>query len=382
MGKKSFEPLYNKIVTGIAKVDNRKQFIRGVTKYVDRNNAKLTTQGPSERTIFSEFDREVLYDAAEMTAKEIREEVKKIASVGAEWSLMNKPFTPASILAIRYWTIKKDKEAATMALIYYMLSIYPTVHYNFFKFAPDENIMNYTINNMSNKFKIKQSKNIYEALVTTTVGSYEYHKDRIIRGEDADIIKFAMDVKTRINSLMRNVANEFYKNHEKGLYMNLDSNNFEPDSYHEADSNIFEVQRVTDKVTLKMLTNGPNAANVTLAANWCKVSVSELRNYITQLIVSENREDIHDLIESIMYLYLYDGQHKADDVRDQQFLVYTLEVYKKSNTNDKNIIKIKAILDKWLEDVGAYKKTQRVATLNDFRRSIFIFFVITIMKYS
>lgn len=118
---------------------------------------------------------------------------------------------------------------------------------------------------------------------------------------------------------------------------------------------------------------------VDMAAKTCQVSRNELRNYLNRMIISANMEDIKVIISSILYLYLYDAKNNKTEIRTNKFLLYCLEMYKKSNTSDENIIRIKKLLDKWLEELGAYKKTQRLATINNFRRAIFTFFVFTIM---
>ena len=61
-------------------------------------------------------------------------------------------------------------------------------------------------------------------------------------------------------------------------------------------------------------------------------------------------------------------------------MIYCLQIYRRSNTTDKNIIKIKAILDKWLKDLGLMDKTNRTATIVSFRKALFTFFVMEIQK--
>ena len=45
-------------------------------------------------------------------------------------------------------------------------------------------------------------------------------------------------------------------------------------------------------------------------------------------------------------------------------------MYKKSNTKNENIVKIKTIIDKWLDEVGLTSKTMRTATIVNFRKAI------------
>ena len=152
----------------------------------------------------------------------------------------------------------------------------------------------------------------------------------------------------------------------------------EEENYREAESNTYAVEKLTNGVVLKLIVNGPNMKFVNLAAKICKVSVSELRNYTTTMVTSDNKEEIQQIIESILFLYLFDDKNKLQEINTDKFFMYCIDIYKKSNTTDENIIRIKTILDSWLERLGTYKKTQRLNTINDFRRALYMFFVISI----
>lgn len=370
--------LYPLIEKGLSKPENVGKIRRAVSDYLDRNTDKLTTLGPVYRTIFSENDMNKIYEAIEVNPEEIKRIVQSSPTIKGQWKIMNNIFNPTIAMVIRYFTIKNNQEMITSTLIYLTLSMYPSLHFKYFKHEPNEQIMNYTINNLSNKFKIKQMGTMYHALIDTTQVCYKTNSNKLVRGTDKDIVDFIMDEKTRLNSLLKKVANEFYKNSEQGKYMNLDNDSMDEDNYHEADSNTFAVERLTNNVVLKLTVEGPNMKLVNVAANICKVSVSELRNYVNTKVISENRDEIRVIVESILFLYIFDSQNTIQEVNSNKFLMYCLETYKKSNTTDENIIKIKKVLDKWLEELGTYKKTQRFATINSFRRALFLFFVLSI----
>ena len=374
--------LYPVVEKALDKKENTIMLKNAVSDYLDRNNEKLTTIGPVYQTVFSDMDKEKLYNAIELRPEKILEVLRKSPSVKGDGNVIKNPFNTGITLAIRYYTMKNNEEMVNACLIYMVLSFYPSIFFKFFKFEPNEQIMNYTINNLSNKFKVKQLGTIYAALIDTAQGAYKLHKPRLVKCTDKDIVAFILDVKTRLNSLMRKISVEFYKVHEKNLYLNTDYDRYEEEDYHESDSNSYAVERLTNAVVLKLIVNGPNMRIVNTAAKFCQVSVSELRNYVNTIVNNENREKIKEIVESILFLYLFDSQNTEHDIRNNnKFLLYCLEMYKKSNTTDKNIIKIKSILDEWLEDLGTYKKTQRLATINNFRRALFLFFVITIQTY-
>ena len=72
-------------------------------------------------------------------------------------------------------------------------------------------------------------------------------------------------------------------------------------------------------------------------------------------------------------------KHSITQVKSSEFLIECLAIYKKSNTIDKNITRVKKLLEKWLNMYSEkYKKSNRVATLNNFKKALYTFFVITI----
>lgn len=373
--------LYPIVAKNLAQKENVVKLKRGIEVYLDKNHDKLTTLGPIHRTVFLDYDMQVIYNATGLTPQNIKDVLKKTKAVGSDWKLLNNPFNIASMLAIRYFKINKNNDMAKLAMIYLTLSMYPSLHYKYFKYEPNEKIMNYTINNLSNKYKIKKAGVFYIALIETAEGADINHHDRLIRGEDPDLINYLSDIKTRVNMMLRKISNEFYENKEKELYINIEHESMEEDNYREAESNIYAIEKLSNGVVLKLIVNGPNMKLVNAAAKLCKVSVSELRNYTTTMITSENKEEIKQIVESILFLYLFDDKNRLQEINSDKFLMYCMDIYKKSNTTDENIIRIKSILDGWLERLGTYKKTQRLNTINDFRRALYIFFVVSI-QYS
>lgn len=372
--------LYPLVAKGLSKKENTAHLKHGIEEFLNRNMERLTTIGPIYRIVFSDYDMGHLYKAIEVSPEEVKALINKSKVIKSQWQIMNNPFNSAIAMAIRYYKVNKNEDMARSLLIFLTMSMYPSLHFKYFKFEPNEQIMNYTINNLSNKFKIKQTGTMYKTLIETTMVCYNTNGDKIVSASDKDIVDFIMDEKTRLNSLIKKIANEFYANEKDKKYLNSDSDNYDEDNFHEADSNTFAVERMTNNVALKLVTDGPDMRLVTISAELCQVSKSELRNYVNTMVINDNRQDIRDITESILFLYIFDSQNTIQEVNSNKFLLYCMETYKKSNTTDENIIKIKKILDSWLEDLGTYKKTQRLATINNFRRALFLFFVLSIQK--
>lgn len=372
------DSLYPTVKANLAKKENQVALKKAVGEYLDRNMVYLTKIGPMDQIVITETDRKAIYDATGLTPEKVLDVLKQSPEIKQSGENMKEPFNTVCTLAIKYFYEVGNKEMTSISLVYLTMSMYPSLFSKYYKFKPNEQVMNYTINNLSQKFKIKQLGTLYAALIETSTGTFKLHKDRLKEGTDKNIIRFVLDIKTRQNSLMKKIKNEYEMNKSNKLYINLDSDSYEEDNYHEADNNTFAIERIANSVLMKLTVNGPDMRNVNMSAKICKVSVSELRNYVNTMVTNENREDIKTVLESILFLFLFNDKNSVDEINSSKFLLYCLDIYKKSNTTDENIIRIKKVLDKWLEDMGTYKKTQRAATINNFRRALFLFFVITI----
>ena len=370
--------IYPGVEKGLSDKKTKTELIAALEKYISFNSTKLTTKGPIYRTTYGVKDREYLYHACGTNEVDLRKVIKTIPSLKSQQNIVKEPYNTLCALASRYAIMTKDDTFLKQTQILLILSLYPSLHAKYFRYEPNEDIMDYTINNLSDKFVTKKEPTFYHTLFSITSNAMELHKKRLVEGTDEKIIGYVLDVKTRLSSIFKNIAREFYDNHKKNLFLGKEQDDFDPDQYKEYDSNSYAIERITNKTVLDLLTQGVNYKLVDVSAKMNQVSVSELRNYLTQLIISENREDIRKIVEALITLYLQDGTNKPDDINTTKFVLRSLDYYRSSNIINKNMILIKEILDKWMKMVGATDKTNRQATINSFRRAFFLFFVYTI----
>jgi hypothetical protein len=374
----SFYPQISKVFKDPKKVQ---ECVKIISRYVDRNTEKLSTTGPVKRTTFLDSDRTAIYDLIDVKPDNIKLVAKQVIEFSRGVNSSD-PFNIAMVLIIRCFRLMKNDAARKSACLYLILSMYPSVHAKYFRFEPNENIMAFTINALSNKYKLKQTGTILGALMETVVVCDEHYKNSIIRGNDKDLADYISAVKTRLNSFMKNIFNEFISQHNSGRYLNYDKENNDPENFSKADSNSLVIERIATGVSLSLSVNGPDPKCIMLAAKMCKVAVNDVRATVTAICKDKkNKEEVRKVVTAIVYDFLFDGQNTESDIHDMKFTLHCANMYKKSNTLDTNIIQIKTILDSWLGKYSeAYNKTNRVATLNLFRKAIYMFFVFTIQS--
>lgn len=374
--------IYPKVEQAFTSNETQRKFSAIVASYVDRNVNRLSTAGPSKRTLFSDMERNKVYDLINFDPKSCKAIVKQSNYIKASWKIVNDPFNLVMMMILRYAKLNQLDQINQLAVTYLTLSMYPSLHYKYFKFEPNEAIMQYTINNLSNKFKVKQVGNILQALVDTTALADKTYDKNIRHANDKELTDYINAYKTRLNSLIKKIRDAFEKDYRSGNYMNTERDNEDENDFKTSDSNSLLIQRIVDQVVLKLSVNGPDSRIVDISAKMNQVSVNETRNTLNQLTQNKDESvNIRALCESILYLYLFNGENHVNDLNGSKFLTFCLAVYKKSNTNDENVIKVKSILDTWIEKYSeTYRKTQRVATLNNFRRALYTFFVFTLQR--
>jgi hypothetical protein len=357
-----------------------------IGSFIDRNHETLSDIGPNKIILFTDKEKDQLFELTNVSkdrVKKAKTTVTKTANNIKLGNIASDTFRLLMGVVVRFFSLKKNEKLLRISVFYLACSMYPSLFTKYWKYTPpNDKVMQYTINHLSNKYKIKQLGSVMAAIDDIAYGAYLLHKDGIDDGTDYSIVQFILAIQTRLNSFFKQLSNEWYANYKSGKYMDNEFESNDEDSFREAESSTHVINRIVDNVSMKLVIQGPPMKIVTIAANNNKVSVNELRNYLNLMIVNDNISEIKAIVESILMLYLYNEHNSSKEINSDKFLIYCLDTYKRSNTTDPNVINIKKILDKWLERLDIYKKTQRVATINDFRRALFVFFVMTIQYYN
>jgi hypothetical protein len=375
------EELYPIVAKSLDDKKNQKLYKENIDKYMAAHIDSYTSVGPSTRPTLSPSDVSRFMQVVGLDDKTVTETLKKVKGNSSNWKNFNSPYNIGIVLSIRYFGKAKNDEQVHNGLLYMVTNIYQYMFWKYWKYPPNEAVMAYTIANLSQRFKLKKSGTILAALMDIMETCYATHKPRIDRCQDIDILKFINDATSRINSFMKKLRSEFEENIKNDNYLQSEHDDYSDEHFYEADSDSFAIDRITNKVLTNLVVNGPDRKIVELAAKNCTVSINTLQTSVLTLISEDNRDDIRKMIECLLALYL-NGNEGASvaDIGTNKFYVYCIRVYRNSNTANKNIIEIKRILDKWVEDLNLRQKVSTVGSLGNYRKAIFLFFVFTIEK--
>lgn len=368
------------------KPENVKKFNQIVSKFINKNIEKLTTSGPVYLIPFTDVDKSEYYELFGISEKDIKRAMKEhTKALGSSKFLLltQNPIFALFYFVIRYFTLHPDKKSLNSALSIYALSNYPSMFTKYFKYGVIEPVMRYTIDNLTDKFLIKKTSHIFGALVESIQRSYQFLKPYMKEGNDDEVVRFIQRIRNDQNSMFRKLSNIYYDNHKKGNAVTTTNQKYDDDTpiIDEVENATTEVQNAVTKVTLPIVSNGVDIIRAEASAKMASIGISDCRFFLTNIISVKNLQSMQDMIESLLFLYLYEEKKTIRDVRSQYFLAWAVSLFKKTNSKNKNIIRINTILNEWAKDSGVYDKFKREASRINYKKAIFFYVVLSIQKY-
>ena len=364
-----------------------RKFKDAVGKFIDRNNDKLKTPGPLYMIAFTDIDKAEFFNIFGISPDDVVKLVIEITSTinASDFKyLKQNPVFWLFLCCIRYYTIKKDVKGVNTALIIYSLSVYPSIFNKYFKYeVSSPGVMAYTIDSLTDKFIIKKQNHIFGALTFSIQNSYKFLQSALIDGSDKECIRFIQRIRNDQNSMIKKISDQYYKNQAKGLSIGtaLDTG-AEGEIIDSYTNDTSEVESTTRGIILPLLENGVNMNFVEAAAKISQISVSEVRFFMSKILIDEEFDSIVKFIEAILFVWLYYEKKARREINSSDFLLWSLQLFRKTNSNDKNIVTIKETLNHWGDMSGLHGKFTREASRINYKKAFFFYFILAIQYYN
>lgn len=365
---------------------NVRKFNQLVSNYINRNIDKLTTSGPVYLIPFTDNDKAQYYTLFGITEKELKKTMKEHTRTlgSSKFLLLNQnPIFSLFYFVIRYFTLHPDKKNLNSALSIYALSAYPSIYTKYFPNGVIEPVMKYTIDNMTDKFLIKKTNHVFGALVESIQNSYRFLKPYMKEASDKEVIRFIQRIRNDHNSMFKKIANVYMDNYKKGNAVVTTNTMYDDDTpiVDEIANASTEVQNAVLKVSMPIISNGVDIVRAEASAKMSGIGVSDCRYFLTQIMTEKNVNELQMIIESILFLYIYEEKKRVRDIRSEYFLAWAASLFKKTNSKNDNVTRINTILNKWAEESGINKKYARIASRINYKKSIFFYIILSIQKY-
>lgn len=381
------DTLYPQVAKILSTPVGDRKFKQLVGNFIDRNNDKLHTSGPVHLIPFADIDKGQFFSLFQIEQKDVikmvTEITKKLSSTSDFKLLRGNPIFWVFYCCIRYYTIKKDVKGLNTALAIYALSVYPSLFSLFFKYGANEGVMQYTMDNLSEKYIMKQGGHVFGGLMKSIQNSYNFLKGPMIDGSDKEVVRFIQRIRNDQKSMLKNICDQYMKNHAAGNRVKLtkdDYGDFQIDI--DKENNTTAVEVVSNNIVNQIITSGIDLKRVTQCKDLSGIGLSDCRFYLSKVITVKYTKEISSFIHSVLFLYLYDENKKKEDINSSHFLLWSNDLFRKTNSNNENIKNIKELLDKWGEETGVHSKFKREASRINYKKAIFWYFILSIQYYN
>ena len=360
-----------------------KILFKHISQYRDRNIDILSTPYPIRRPLWTPDDEQILFRCTNIDNRELEKSIREVRLPEGVTEKKNfKPVPTVMLLIMRYYALSKQEEKLKIMYSYMAYSMYWSIFEKYFKFPPEEAVMVYTINNLSNKYKLKQFSSMDELLyyiIETTMNKY---REMLERSSDSDIWYIIGQVKTRLNNSFKKIVNEYLTNRKNKEIMFKSTEFIDDEGTQRIDSSVSaSVESLANSYTSAFFASPPDMARVRMAAQLAGVSASELRATLNVITQDEAIDEVKTFYESLFYIYLTSGDPNANlnTIKSPKFLSVMRSVFKKGNSTDKNIVITRELMNKWLEKgSNTYRATKRRATMNDYRLAVYYYFILSV----
>ena len=350
-----------------------------IMAYIDRNSEILMSLDLTQRYSFGDYDREIVYQAIGVTEDLMNEKIRESKFINKSNRNNNNPFYASCVIAMSHLLkLKKEKEAK-LVMVYMSLMMYTSIHKGLFKYGANKQIMDYTLANLENSYKIRGMSSLFAFITDNSDVAFETYQKRIAKCDDTDITYVTDALWTRLKGKMKKIASAYYKNHESGNYLNADRDVINDTEFREIDNNSFMVDRLANKVYLRLLNHQFDDRFLKYSITRSDVSYQKLKNLIDDIISDDENNSVRDYLISCIEYYITTSGKGFDYIGRGDFITYMKSAYA-SNTDMQQMVHMKSTLDIWLDEhmvvIGRsnYGKTARLG----YKKALYMFFVFII----
>lgn len=379
--------LYPTVEENLSNQNNVKKLIKTIQKYADSHSDILNSVDMSQRLIFSDKDKNVIYEVTGLESSVVTKAVKESPIIKSTWKIATNPFYISCLLAARFFELNKKKPEMNAIIVYMSYVLYTSSHKSSFPYTPNKQIMDYTMNNLSNRYLIKQVGTIQGMIEHTVVNAINgrYEKD-LQDCSDIYIKDILSALETRISSVVKYIAQEYYKNHDSGAYLFHEEDSEDENNYHISDNISYKIDRIVNLVSASIISEGFDYSTcIRRAINLNPGASSKKLEPMLRTIIQDDMQTIKPMISDMLTLFIYKSTpgNTINDLRSSKFISESLQIYK-SNSQDEITTRIKERLRKWIDitssKYGRNFISKGKTSLDTYRRSIYTCFVFKIVE--
>lgn len=373
-------------------IKNFPKIVQHIAIYIDKASNVLQTLNVGERLLYTQSIENSLYDAAGVDKSDIITIVNTSTNLDKKIQNQVNPLYNFLMVLSCFYEQKKDEikklykfkgDPALYVRFYLVLRIYSISQKQIFKYTPRADIMEYTINHLSNRYDLPKFDNIYSWLWDYMVTNNKSLDADLNYIADGDIYQWNSKMINRIKSVLKYIYRAFDENYRKNKSIveeNIQATNKEDgnDYYVITTSISNQIEIFSKNVQQQFIQDREIRDNLIAIAcknNHC--SPSKLKYILTEMKSDQNDNQLLlDIIMNLISFWVISGKQKVENIHSMAFIKRCIGAYSISNTYDPFIKSLKNNLSTVVERYGQkYVDIDKKTTVNVFKQSLFLYMV-------
>jgi len=326
-------------------------------------------------------DREEILTLAGITAEELKNALKEARTIpAAHGEIGGNVFNYLMVLIIKEFIESNRKENDIRILVLFLaIHFYSSLQYKYFKYY-NENVMEYAVNSLTNKFILKQQGTIIRMLDAIAWNSHTKYIPLLKKGNDKDIFNYFINLRTRLNGSIKKLKEHYEKVRGDENYIN------------KANKDLFSEEELIDSESGKLLNSvhfiteefikGTISNSMLKRALYKDVSLRVMGNVIYSIKSKEKNSNISQLFYLILNGFYEERKvFNIADIRSIGFIAVMIKSFSRKNTVNTGVRKLRVELNLMLlKHCELYKFTKREATKHHYIMTLFKFLLIYVQK--
>lgn len=383
-----YDRLFPTMYRNLSQPKNQAALKMVFNEMISRNSEALASAIPDKPVYMDSRSEKKYYDIIGVSSQEIIKAVQDAPYISDEWMTVKNPMYVSLMVAVFVFKSLKKTDMMNQCMFLCSLYMYRNVRSKYFSKVSQStiNVMNYTISRLSYKSDLKKYGSILKMIGKKNevfMNNWFEGRKKDVEGVITDeiICKMVNDNHRRYSTALNVFYADFKQDSLAGNYINTDKDVDNEDEYMASDNTSFAVEKNTQalmgKFSLSRYPDGTIIKHTCTMETGC--STNNLRNILNFMYDSQDKE-FEEMVRLILQTFLFEMKHPIDDVKSFNFLIEMRGFYKKQTVQNRNLNRLKEIIDGFVVGSGTTKKIQRVSTINDCKKAVMLYVLLFIQR--
>lgn len=383
--------LQNKLVSpNLKKKAIQDKLIEFTGAFIDANSTALSKSGPVLMIRFTDTETNFLYELFNTSKDDVLELFQQVKSetYGEKLSkfliaLVENAPHKLLLIAILIDAVQNNYTDIIECLEYLLpLCDYPMLFSHYWRTGVKEEVMEYTVEHLPNKFKLKKVSNLQGLLKWDGHSTVTYFASKFTDGQDHWYIDAIYALRSRMNNTFKNISSVYYKNSESGATQHKNVNQYDDGSLADNEGMTTASARIIENTINKFASGTINTNIVKICAESMQVDKDNLQGFIAQ-IYTDKTSQIPKFIEGVISAY-FRKYPTSNSLQASEFIPYGLSLYRSISTSKDPVLqKINETVIHWMYNIVKIGDLYtREGTKSVYSRAVFNYFILMINYYN